>query len=160
LRPINALHYCRALLKALGKSDQKVAAVFGFTPAACHAAVVHLRNGAPDVPVWLFSTAPPLPETAELCERVELRRRSLALLLRAEFQLWPRWVALSVGMWTGQHGKWPLKLAPFLIPPFRILILNDNADFFAATPPVILRHCGRRLRDAVHPRWNAAKDLG
>ncbi len=122
--------------------------------------MVHLRKGAPDVPVWLFSKVPPLPETAALCERVEVRRSSLLLLLRAELQLWPRWVAISVGTWTGQRGKWPLKLAPFLIPPFRALVLNENADFFAATPVAILQHWTRRLRDAVHSRWCRVKDVG
>jgi glycosyltransferase involved in cell wall biosynthesis len=108
--------------------------------------------------VWLFSTTQPFPETAELCERIHVNRSSLALLLQAERQLWPRWVALSVGTWTGQHGKWPLKLAPFLIPPFRALLLNSDEDFFPGSPPHIWRHGRRRLRDAAHSGWNRVLD--
>jgi glycosyltransferase involved in cell wall biosynthesis len=110
--------------------------------------------------VWLFSTTQPFPETAELCERIHVNRSSLALLLQAERQLWPRWVALSVGTWTGEHGKWPLKLAPFLVPPFRTLLMNSDADFFPGTPANIWRHCRRRLRDAAHSNWHRALDLG
>jgi glycosyltransferase involved in cell wall biosynthesis len=150
----------RSLLKFAGKSERKVAAVFGFAPSECHTAVLHLRKGAPEVPVWLFSREQPFPETSELCERIHVNRSSLALLLQAERQLWPRWVALSVGTWTGQRGKWPLKLAPFLIPPFRALLLNSDQDFFPGTPANIWRHCRRRLRDAAHSGWHRILDLG
>ena len=149
----------RSFLKWAGKGDRKVAAVFGFTPTACHSVVLHLRKGAPEVPVWLFSTTPPLPETAALCEHVQVHRHSLVLLLQAETQLWRRWVAITVCTWTGEHGKWPLKLAPFLIPPFRALLLNGHGDFFPGTPAAVLLHCRRRLRDAAHPFWSHARDV-
>jgi len=75
----------------------------------------------------------PLPETEALCERVYLNKRSLMLVAGSERHLWRCSVAISVGTWTGS-GAWPLKLAPFLIPPFRVLILNSNGGFFSGTP--------------------------
>ena len=79
----------RAVLGRLGKSERKVAAVFGGTPEECHAAVLHLRHGAPEIPIWLFSNSTPFPETAELCERVHVSRGSAALLLEAQAALRP-----------------------------------------------------------------------
>ena len=139
--------WLRPLLKLAGKSERKVIAVFGFTPQSCDSAVLHLWKGAPEVPVWLFCTSQPWPETAARCERVYVGRNSLALLLRAEFVLWRRSVALSVAAWTGEHGRWFLKAAPFMIPPFRALVLNSNNDFFAGTPSNVLAHYSRKARD-------------
>ncbi len=153
------MHRIRALLKRAGKGDRKVAAVFGISPEHCDRAVRHLHRGAPNIPVWLYSTREPFPETAALCDKVVVRGGSLALLAAAEKQLWPFWVALSVGTWTGERGCWPLKLAPFLIPPFRALLLNRNGDFFAAAPGAIARHVRRLARDAVHSGWHRGKDV-
>ena len=150
----------RSLLRLVGKGEGKVAAVFGLTPANCHTAVLHLRSGAPEVPIWLFSTQAVAVETASLCQSVHVNRSSLALLLQAQRRLWPHWVAIGVTTWTGGHGNWPVKLAPFLIPPFRALVLNENGDFFDGTPAGILSHCGRRLRDLFHSGWHTAQDLG
>jgi hypothetical protein len=149
----------RTLLKRLGKGDRKVAAVFGVTPEACHAAALHLRRGAPGVPVWLFSAAAPLRETSELCEQVHVHPSSLLLLLRAEIRLWPCWVAISVGTWTGGRGYWPLKLAPFLIPPFRALILNRHGGFFPGTPANVFLHDRRIVWGALQSGWNRVKDV-
>ncbi len=150
----------QSLLKLAGKSERKVAAVFGFTPTGCHRAVVHLRAGAPEIPVWLFTTTEPLPETAVLCESVHVSRNSLALLWQAEVGLWPRWVCLSVAPWTGERGTWPLKVAPFLIPPFRALLLNRQGDFLPGTAGNILLHWRRGLGNACHSGWNRTKDVG
>ena len=150
----------RSLLRFVGKGEGKVAAVFGVDPVSCHKAVRHLRAGAPEVPIWLFSTQAVPAETGALCERVHVNRGSLALFLEAQRRLWPHWVALGVTTWTGEHGLWPVKLAPFLIPPFRTLVLNENGGFFRGTPAGILRHCGRRLRDVFHSGWHTAQDSG
>ncbi|HYW47737.1 MAG TPA: glycosyltransferase family 4 protein [Bryobacteraceae bacterium] len=149
----------RSLLRFAGKGETKVAAVFGFNPESCYRAVAYLREGAPGVPIWLFSQAAPSEETAALCQVVCVNRSSLALLLEAERRLWPHWVAIGVATWTGERGKWPLKVAPFLIPPFRALVFNDNGDFMAGTPPRILGHCVRRLRDALACAWGRVCDL-
>ena len=143
----------RSLLNLAGKDKGKVAAVFGFTPQACHQTVVYLRAGAPHIPIWLFSTALPTQETAALCGHVLVRRSSIVLLILAELRLWPHWVAISAGAWTGEHGKWAVKLAPLLVPPCRALLLNEHGDYFKGTPAAIFHHCRQRLRDRVHARW-------
>jgi glycosyltransferase involved in cell wall biosynthesis len=124
-----------------------------------HRAVLHLRQGAPGVPVWIFATAPPLDETAAMCAAVRVRRSGLGLLIEAERRTWPFWVALGVASWNGRHGGWWLKLAPFVIPPCRALIQNNSGDFFPGSPGHVLRHAGRRLRDGISSAWHAGRDL-
>ena len=150
----------RAAFKLLRKGDRKVAAVFGFSPATCHGAVLHLRQGAPGIPLWLFSTSSPLPETAALCERVIVRRNSVALFFQAQRELWPRSVAITAGAWTGKGGSRVLKLAPLLVPPFRAVFANGNGDFLSGTPANILRHCQCRMRDAAVGLLEAFCTLG
>ena len=82
-------------LSCTGKGEEKVASVFGVGAEASHEAVLHLRQGAPDVPVWLFTTETPFPETEALCERVFLNENVLALVAGAQKHLWQRWVAIS-----------------------------------------------------------------
>ena len=147
----------RAWLALAGKSNRKISVVFGVSPDRCAAAVRYLRRGAPEIPVWLFSVNAPDRETAALCERSIALDDSLALLVEAEKQLWPHWVAIAVATWTGEHGRWPVKLAPFLIPPFRTLFMNEHGDFFPGTGT--LRHLERRIRDGAHSGWNRAKDV-
>jgi glycosyltransferase involved in cell wall biosynthesis len=140
-------------LKVAGKGDKKVAGVFGASAADSHRAVVYLREGAPEVPIWLFTTVEPLPQTEALCERVFRNENTLSLAAEAQSHLWKCWVAISVGAWTGERGAWPLKLAPFLIPPFRVLILNRDGGFFSGTPSNIFIHCVRAARDAMELAW-------
>jgi glycosyltransferase involved in cell wall biosynthesis len=139
----------RHCLMLAGKGDSKVASVFGVSAAASHEAVLHLREGAPGVPVWLFTTVTLRPETEALCERIYRNDSALALIADAQRHLWQRWVAISVGTWTGS-GTWALKLAPFLIPPFRVLILNRDGGFFSGTPSNVFVHWVRAAREAIH----------
>ncbi len=142
-----------AILRLIGKTSSKKAAVIGSDPTSCHRAVLHIRQGAPHIPVWLFSTKPPFDETASLCERVVVCRGDLALLYQAQCQLWRCSVALTAGSWTGERGSVVLKLAPLLIPPFRSVFLNDAGDFLCGTPSNVLLHCRRRVRETVHQGW-------
>jgi len=139
----------RLAFRLLGKGDRKVAAVFGSSPALCHSAALHLRQGAPGLPLWLFCTSEPLAETAALCERVVVRRRSVGLFFKAERELWRQSVAICAGAWNGKRGGALLKLAPLLTPPFRAVFVNENGDFLSATVANVLRHAQRRLRDAA-----------
>ena len=41
-------------------------------------------------------------------------------------------------------------LAPFLVPPFRVLILNSAGGFFSGTPSNIFIHGVRTAREAIH----------
>jgi glycosyltransferase involved in cell wall biosynthesis len=149
----------KAWLAFAGKGEQKVAAVFGLSPDSCDRAVRYLRRELPQMPVWLFITRPPRAETAGLCERVVVEGDSMALLVAAQKALWPRWVTLSLACWTGDHGGWPVKLAPLLIPPFRGLLMNELADFFPARPQPVATHAARRLRDAAVWLWNRLRDV-
>jgi glycosyltransferase involved in cell wall biosynthesis len=146
-------------LKIAGKGDERVALVFAKTEEDCHRAAEHLRAGAPDVPVWIFSTAPPRPETEQLCERVVVRATPFRLLLAAEKHSWRRWVAISVAPWTRARDGWPIKLAPFLIPPFRALLLNEHGDFIPGSPGAVALHARRRWRDRSAKLWNDARDF-
>jgi glycosyltransferase involved in cell wall biosynthesis len=149
----------REYLRLAGKGERKVIAVFAVSSAAAARAVGHVRAGAPGLPVWLFCAEPPAAETGALCERVFTAPDSLALLVEAQKRLWPCWVALSVGTWTGRGGRWPLKAAPFLVPPFRAVLLNEHGDFFNGSPRAVARHAGRRTRDGLHSAGNRLLDL-
>lgn len=149
----------RKYLKLTGKGDRKIAAVFCADAARSAEAIRHLRSGAPDVPVWLFLTEKAPPEAARECERVIVEPDPMALAVRAHHELWPYWVALSVAMWTGRRGRWPVKLAPFTVPPFRVLVMNGSGDFFAAGPGAVGRHAARRLRDEAHSGMHRLYDI-
>jgi glycosyltransferase involved in cell wall biosynthesis len=156
---VDARYQVRWALKLIGKGDRKVAAVFGSSAAACHQAVLHVSRGAPGLPIWLYSTADLPPATISLCERVQVGHGALRLLLRAHRDLWPHWVALGVTAWTGDHGRWPVKLAPFTFPPFRALILNECGDFFGGSPGTIAEHACRRTRETTVSAWHRLEDL-
>jgi polysaccharide biosynthesis protein PslH len=151
--------FVRSVLNSIGKGSRPVAAVFGFTPSACHQAVSYLCQQQPGIPIWLFSMVQPLSETRALCERVEVRRNAAALLLHAEKALWPRWVVLCAGTWTGERGKWILKLSPFAIPPFRVLLLNGNGDFMPGRPRHVLLHWRRAVQNRAKDLASANRDL-
>jgi glycosyltransferase involved in cell wall biosynthesis len=149
----------REFLSFAGKGEDKVIAVFGLSPAQCDRAVRYVRAGAPGLPVWLFVTRDPLPETADLCRRVFVDADPLSLFITAQKELWPQWVALALATWTGERGGWPVKLAPFLVPPFRALLLNAQGDYFSGKPAALLRHAQRRARDAAHSGRNRLRDV-
>jgi glycosyltransferase involved in cell wall biosynthesis len=153
------LDQIRAFLKFTGKGERKVVAVFATSAPGAAAAVRYLRRELPDLPVWLFSVAAPDPDTASLCEGVRVESDSMALLVEAQKALWPYWVALGVATWTGGHLRWPVKLAPFLVPPCRALILNRHGDYVPGTPRNISIHLRRLVRDALHSGWHRAQDL-
>jgi glycosyltransferase involved in cell wall biosynthesis len=148
----------QAILGLLGKNNGRKAAVIGYSAISCHRAVLYIRGGAPDIPVWLFCTEQPLDETASLCERVVVRRGNLALLYQAQRQLWRCSVALTAGCWTGEQGNAVLKLAPLFIPPFRSIFLNDAGDFLSGTLSNAAIHCRRRLRERIHNMWDGLTD--
>jgi GT2 family glycosyltransferase/glycosyltransferase involved in cell wall biosynthesis len=139
-----------ALLRATGKNQDKVIAVFAISARDWGRAVRYLRHGAPDVPVWLFSLETPSQDISALCDRVYVRRNPARLLFTAERLLWPRRVALSATLWNREPGHWAIKIAPFLIPPFRALIFNENNDSFAGRPGAI-KHLGHRLLSGDAP---------
>ena len=77
-------------------------------------------------------------------------------MLEAQKSLWPWTVALCVVPWTRSRGGWLLKWAPALIPPFRLLVLNEHGDFFPPFPTRVADHLARRASDVwtgFWPRW-------
>jgi glycosyltransferase involved in cell wall biosynthesis len=147
----------RSIMRLAGKGEGRVASVFGVDAESSHRAVLHLRGGAPGVPVWLFTTAEPLPETRALCERVYLGTNAAALAIGAQKHLWQRWVAISVAPWMGR-GPWAMKVAPFLTPPFRVVIVNQHGGFFSATPANVAVHCARAWSDASKAAWARVRE--
>jgi glycosyltransferase involved in cell wall biosynthesis len=131
--------------------------VFGVEPGACGGAVRHLRTGAPDIPVWLFTTAEPGPDVRGLCQQVCVHPGRLRLLVEAQVRSWPHWVAISAGQWNGERGG-VLKIAPFLIPPFRALLQNSRGDFLAGRPGPVVRHLARTAHDSASAAWNGARE--
>lgn len=128
----------------------RVAAVFAVSAESAGRAVRYLHAQIPHVPVWLYCRQPVEPEVAALCAQVIEPRRTAGL---------PHRPALVVVTWTGSGGGWLLKLAPFLIPPFRVLVMNEHGGFFNGKPLPVLRHVRRRAADALHSGWNRFRDL-
>lgn len=143
--------FAERLLRLAGKGEAKVIAVFAASAEACDRAVLHVRAGAPGIPIWLFATVWPAPETARHCDRVEVNCHGPELLIRAERLLWRNSVALSVGAWTGERGSFSIRMAPFLTPPFRVLIVNRNGDFFSGSVRNIWAHIAWLARNYVQP---------
>ncbi len=135
----------REILKFAGKGNEPVAAVFAADAESGARAVAYLERELTGIPVWLFCA--------------EAGEDSLALAVEASKRLWPRRVVLCCAAWTGTHLRWPVKLAAFFVPPFRVLIMNRQGDFFAATPGAVGRHVARAWRDAAHAGWNRVKDV-
>ncbi len=139
----------RIVARKCGKGERRIIAVFGLNAQSSDCAVRHVRAGAEEIPVWLFCTSAPDTGTAEMCERVFVRRSSILTLFEAQRLLWRHRVALSVGTWTGQNGGWAYKVAPFLIPPFRALLVNRNADFVNGNSVAVVVHIWRCFRDTA-----------
>ncbi|MSV30875.1 MAG: glycosyltransferase [Bryobacterales bacterium] len=134
----------RDFFQITGKSERKVAAVF-----ACEDAVAYVRRGAPEMPIWYFGLTPPPADTAALCERLFVEPDPARLLSLAQKELWSVTVALSVASWEGTRGAWPVKLAPFLIPPFRTLFRNEHGDYFPGTPSRLVAHLRERVKSGL-----------
>jgi glycosyltransferase involved in cell wall biosynthesis len=81
----------------------------------------------------------------------------LRLLIEAQRRSWQYWVAISAGQWNGERGG-VLKIAPFLIPPFRALLQNARGDFFAGSPVPVVRHWARLAHDSASEAWNGTRE--
>lgn len=153
----------RSLLKRflhlLGKSDHKIIAVFVTSGGAWREAVDHVRAGTRPLPIWLVTSIPVEEETSQNCERVLQVPQSGWGALQAARALWPNWVALNVTMLTRERGYGWLKTAPLLVPPWRLLVMNEHGDFFSAWPAGLLRHVARRLRDRLLSGVVSVKDV-
>lgn len=119
--------------------------VFAATRASADAQVSYLRANL-DLPVWLFCAAAPSPEIAAQCDRVVIALSATALWWQAQRELWPHQVALALTEWNGSKSFWLLKLAPFTIPFFRVLIRNQDGGYFPGTPRMVGLYARLKLR--------------
>ena len=145
-------------LRAIGKSDRKVVAVFAIDRAAASALVDYLRTQL-RLPVWLYTLEEPGRETREQCAHVTVNASGAGLWLAAQRELWPYRVALSLTEWNNKTGHWALKVAPFTIPLFRALILNEDGGYFSGTPRMVFVYNWLRARRFVDDAVARAVDI-
>ena len=130
-------------LRLLKANKPKVIAVFAATRADAARAVKHLQTSDASLPIWVWcgdnSEEPPADGIDRFVPGASYYPRGLQ-------DVWP---ALSIVAWTGAKGALPLKLLPFLAPPFRVVVLNEAGDFFPPRPARIAEHLWRRVRDAA-----------
>jgi len=144
------------LLRLVGANRPKIIAVFATTRAEAERAVSHARAGA-NLPIWAYCAEAAIP--IEGCARFD---SGSGALRRFAKELRGVWVALSIVAWTGPSAGRPAaaaKLFPFTILPFRILVLNEAGDFFAAGAGAIAGHLRRRMRDASLDALRRAGDV-
>jgi glycosyltransferase involved in cell wall biosynthesis len=134
----------KALFKRLIGADRpSVIAVIGLTLEQVSAGVAHARTSGSGLPVWAWS-AEAAGYSAEPCDRFV----SGASASRVRKDLSTVWPALTIVCWNGERRGAALKLVPFIVPPFRIVVANEAGGFFAAQPRSVADHARRRLRDA------------
>lgn len=139
----------KSLLKRLIGADRpRIIAVIGITPEDVVAGVAHARTSVSQLPVWAWCAAnisgPAMSEISESCDHFV----AAATATQVRHDLRSAWPALTIVAWTGQRRSLALKLLPFTVLPFRIVICNEARGFFPAKPGPLAEHAGRRLRDA------------
>jgi glycosyltransferase involved in cell wall biosynthesis len=139
----------RPFPRLIGKTDSKVVVIFVDSAHEAAVAIRHVRAGGVQLPIYLYCREGASRTVEEQCARVTIGRNSFGLLIRAQRELWPHWVALGISAWTRKPGMLSLKAAPFLFPPFRVLLLNENEDFFPGNATSISTHLRRRIRVAT-----------
>lgn len=128
-------------------TSKKVIAVFAGNRAELESAVRHARTSAVNLPVWAFCAEALPEEPAPIDDCAHLVSGPASRRFRQHLAgVWP---ALTIVAWTGIRGSSRLKIRPFFVPPFRVLVMNEAGDFFPATPAGITRHVMRRTRDAA-----------
>ncbi|MBI3693514.1 MAG: glycosyltransferase family 4 protein [Acidobacteria bacterium] len=149
----------KRLFRLLGKSDHKIIAVYAASHRAYRDAVDYMRAEAPGFPVWLLAAAPVEPDVAGRCERVVELPNGAGLPFAVLRTLWPYWVAVNVVTFTREPGFAWMKLAPFFVFPWKLLVMNEHRDFFSGLPFGLVRHGARRLLDWVLTGLETIKDL-
>ena len=107
------------------------------------AGVEHAYTSGSGLPVWAWCAGDADPVSG--CERFVAR----ATASRIRGDLRQGWPVLTIVSWTGRPGAWAVKLIPFTVPPFRIVIRNEAQGFFPPRPGLLASHAWRRLRDAT-----------
>ena len=127
----------------LGAGRPRVLAVIATTQAEAARGVRHAltANSPHPVYVWCAEAGSGPADAARYFPNA-----TGASLRRDLRGLWP---ALSIVFWSGKFGFAGLKSAPFLAPPFRVVIGNEAGGFFSPRPLPLAKHFARRLRDGV-----------
>jgi glycosyltransferase involved in cell wall biosynthesis len=125
------------------KRDPKVVAVFSNRQADCDRLIRHVSRGLSntpfaDCPIYVYCTEQPYETRG--CTHVVVDPDPDHLYARAQEELSEVWVALSATSWNGVRYTTNLKLIPLTIPPFRVVICNENGDFFALRAFAVIRH--------------------
>ncbi len=138
----------KSFLKRLVGADlQKVIAVTGRTRAEVEASVAHARTSGEDLPIWGLCEEQADPVAGcdhfESCVDAEELRRRLTTV----------WPALMIVNWPGDgKGSNAFKLVPLTVRPFRVLVCNEGAGFFPATPRTVLEHAWLRAKTTIPNR--------
>lgn len=146
-------------LSVTGKSGEKVVAVFAAGGDDARAMVQYLNRECPHLPIFLFTQSAVPSDCARRCALAVVCPDSGELLVSAQKVLWPYSVALTAVAWTRRPGSWALKWGPFLIPPFRVLVMNEHGGFFSPSPSRAAGHLYRRIRDTATRTPPRVQDL-
>ncbi|MCU1325049.1 MAG: hypothetical protein JWN34_419 [Bryobacterales bacterium] len=134
----------RHIKRLLGANRPKVIAVLASTHEEAASCVEHAKTSGSSLPVWVWCAEPGVG--ARPCGD-RLWTSATALSARRDLQgVWP---ALTIVCWTGERSATGLKLLPFTVPPFRIVIRNEAADFFPAASAPLVEHLIRRIKDTA-----------
>jgi glycosyltransferase involved in cell wall biosynthesis len=122
---------------------QRILAVIATTYNEAEMGVRHALTANSPLPIYVWCAGDgPAPEGAAQF----FPRATGASTHRGLRAVWP---ALSIVFWSGKFGFPGLKLAPFLTPPFRVVIGNEAGGFFSPRPVPLAKHFARRLRDGA-----------
>jgi glycosyltransferase involved in cell wall biosynthesis len=147
----------KAFLKRLSGADRpRVFAVIGITLEDVGAGIAHARTSGISLPVWAWSAETAAGSVAAPPDCDRLVFGATAAQVRKDLRsVWP---VLIIVAWTGERRSLALKLLPFTVPPFRIVISNEARGYFAARPGPLAAHARRRLRDAAVSAGRRASD--
>ncbi len=98
-----------------------------------------------------MSRAAPAPELAACCAAVLIEPNAWKLALRAVRFLHWKWPALSAVCWIRERRAGPLPWLAFLLPPYRVVILNRHGDFLSAQPLKLVRSAAVGAAATVAP---------
>jgi glycosyltransferase involved in cell wall biosynthesis len=144
----------RSIFKRLfGAGRPKIIAVLATTHQEAEDCVAHARTSGSGLPVWVWCAEP--GDGRAYGDRLQ----AAAKPSDAYRELNTVWPALVVVAWSGTRRSVGLKLLPFLLPPFRVVIRNEVNDFFSARSMTMVAHLRRRVRDGVVSLCRRLRDL-
>ena len=141
-----------AIRHLTGTDRERIIAVVAATDEAAARGVRHALTAKSALPIYVWCAGNG-PQPAG-CMRYYPGATG-ATVRQGLRQMWP---ALTIVIWGGGYRHTGLKLAPFTVPPFRVVIGNEADGYFPPGPLHLARHYGRRSRDRVIWLARRAKD--